>query len=126
MKVSVDINTAQIMRERGLAGDYSVQKYLASEVARFSDPYVPMQSGFLKNQKQIAADGSELVYIAPYAHYQYYGEVMAGRAPKQYTGKELTYHGAPMRGPRWDQRMMADKSADLVRSLQAYIDGGGK
>ena len=119
--VKVDVDTAAIMRRRGLGGDNRAQVYLASEVKRLSDPYVPMQQGLLKNQAVVASDGSTLTYTQPYAHYQYYGEAMAGRAPKQYTGKPLTYHGAPMRGKQWDKRMMADKSDDLTKNLKTYI-----
>lgn len=124
VKVKVDIPTAKILQSRGLGSDTGARKYLASEVKRLCDPYVPMQQGLLKNNATIAADGSYIVYTQPYAHYQYYGEVMAGRAPKQYTGKKLTYHGAPMRGPRWEKRMLADKAKDLEKSLDAYIKRG--
>lgn len=125
VKVKVDIPTAKILKARGLGSDTGARKYLASEVKRFCDPYVPMQQGDLKNRATIAADGSQLVYTQPYAHYQYYGKVMAGRAPKHYTGDDLTYHGAPMRGPQWDKRMLADKSKDLENSLDAYIKKRG-
>lgn len=125
MSVKVDINKAEILKRLGLGGTNKVQKYLASQVKRLCDPYVPMQQGVLKNNATIAEDGSFIVYTQPYAHYQYYGEVMAGRAPKEYTGKELDYHGAPMRGKEWDKRMMADKSKDLERSIEAYIKKGG-
>lgn len=137
--VKVDINTAKIMNSRGLGGDNRAQKHLASEVARFCDPYVPMQQGNLKNQHTIAPDGSRLVYTQPYAHYQYYEKVYGPNvpiskdggtsfispvAPKHPTGKRLTYHGAPMRGGFWDKRMMADKSGELTKSLEAYIKKG--
>lgn len=122
--VKVDINTAKIMRQRGLGGDYGAQKFLASEVQRLSDPYVPMQQGMLKNQHIIAQDGSSITYTQPYAHYQYYGQAMAGRAPKKYTGDELDYHGAPMRGKEWVKRMMADKREELERNLEAYVRRG--
>lgn len=124
MKVTVDINTARIMRERGLGGDNRAQVYLASEVKRLCDPYVPMQSGQLKNMAVIASDGSSVTYIQPYAHYQYYGKVMAGRAPKQYTGEDLTYSGGGMRGAQWDKRMLADKHNELVNNLERFIGGG--
>lgn len=126
MRVRVDVNTAQIMRKRGLGGDNRAQVFLASEVKRLSDKYVPMQQGMLKNQSVIASDGSTLTYTQPYAHYQYYGEAMAGRAPKKYTGNQLDYHGGPMRGPRWDQRMMADNSKEVVGNLKKYIGGLAK
>lgn len=125
MKFKVDISPAKILASRGLGGDKSAQKYLASEVKRLSDPYVPMQQGALKNRVTIAGDGSYLVYTQPYAHYQYYGEVMAGRPPKSYTGKALTYHGAPMRGPQWDKRMLADKSKEIENNLETFIKKRG-
>lgn len=125
MSVKVDIPTAAILKARGLGSDTGARKHLASEVKRLCDPYVPMQQGDLKKRATIAADGSQLVYTQPYAHYQYYGKVMAGRAPKKYTGDDLTYHGAPMRGPRWVERMLADKRKDLEQSIEAYIKRGG-
>lgn len=125
VKVKVNIPTAKILKSRGLGSDTGARKFLASEVKRLCDPYVPMQQGLLKNTATIAGDGSFIVYTQPYAHYQYYGKVMAGRAPKHYTGDDLTYHGAPMRGPQWDKRMLADKSKDLERSIDAYIKKGG-
>lgn len=121
VKVTVDFNADNILKVRGLGSSNGARKHLASEVARFCDPYVPMQSGMLKNQRTIASDGSQLVYTQPYAHYQYYGQVMAGRAPKSYTGADLTYSGAPMRGAQWDKRMLADRKQDLVNSVEAYI-----
>lgn len=125
MSVKVDIPKAEILKRLGLGGTNKVQKYIASQVKRLCDPYVPMQQGNLKNNATIAGDGSSIVYNQPYAHYQYYGEAMGGRAPKHYTGESLSYHGAPMRGKEWDKRMMADKRQDLERSVEAYIKKGG-
>lgn len=121
MKVKVDINTAKILRQRGMGGDNRLRVYLASEVKRLSDPYVPMQQGLLKNTAVIAGDGSSITYVQPYAHYQYYGEAMGGRAPKKYTGKPLDYHGGPTRGKQWEKRMLADKSGELENNVKAYI-----
>lgn len=121
LKIEINFDTDRILKVRGLGKSDGAQKYLASEVARFCDPYVPMEQGMLKNQYTIASDGSELTYTQPYAHYQYYGKAMAGRAPKSYTGADLTYNGAPMRGAQWDKRMLADRKQDLVSSLEAYI-----
>ena len=125
VKVKTSVTPAKILKERGLGSDLGACKYLASEVKRFCDPYVPMQQGLLKNQATIAPDGSQLIYTQPYAHYQYYGKVMAGRAPKSYTGDDLTYHGAPMRGPQWDKRMLADKSKQLEQSVETFIKKRG-
>lgn len=121
MKVTVNINAQKILASRGLGSSKKAQKFLASEVARLADPYTPFQSRNLQNSKQIASDGSQIVYTAPHAHYQYYGEVMAGRPPKSYTGRKLTYNGAPMRGARWIERMVADKKNELENNVEAFI-----
>lgn len=126
---SVNITPSKILSKRGLGSDHKARKYLANSVARFCDPYVPMSAGsgaHLKNAKQIAADGSKITYPGPYAHYQYTGLAMSGRAPKQYNGRKLKYHGAPMRGPEWDKRMMADHAKDVEADLEAYVKGRAK
>lgn len=124
IKATIDINTSKILAARGLGATNKARKYLASEVVRLSDPYVPMQQGHLKNQKTIASNGSQIVYTQPYAHYQWYGEVMAGRAPKEYTGKKLTYNGAPTRGPRWTERMLIDKRKEIENNVENFIKRG--
>lgn len=126
MKVKVDINVQTILKRRGLGADDNARIFIASEVGRLCDPYVPMQQGTLKDTRVIANDGRKLIYPQPYAHYHYRGEVMAGRAPKHYTGKSLEHHGAPMRGPEWDKRMKADRIDDLVQSVANYVGGKPK
>lgn len=141
VKVKVDINPAQILASRGLGSSHAAQYYLASEMVRLSDPYVPFRQGTLKNSAAIARDGSAITYPGPYAHYQYVGRVMGpnipiikggqlagffSRGPKRYTGASLQYHGAPMRGPQWDKRMLADKSEELIKSLANYVGGKPK
>lgn len=123
MKVKVDINPGKILANMGLGGSKKVQKYLASEVKRLSGPYTPFRQGDLK-KPQIASDGSYIVYSQPYAHYQWYGKVMAGRPPKKYTGGDLTYNGAPMRGPRWTERMMIDKRKEIENNVEQFIKRG--
>lgn len=128
MNVSIKVNipTAAIMAKRGLGRSNRARKFIASEVKRLSDPYVPMQSGRLKNAVQIAADGSSLIYTGPYAHYHWIGQVMAGRAPKHYTGRGMRYHGAPMRGKQWTVRMLASHSRDLETSVAHFVGGEAK
>lgn len=138
VKVKVDINAAQILERRGLGSSCTARRYLASEVRRFCDPYAPFRQGALKNSATIAQDGSAITYPGPYAHYQYEGKAMGpnipiiqggqltgffSRGPKRYTGAGLQYHGAPMRGPQWDKRMLADKSEELTQSLANYMGG---
>ena len=126
---SVNITPSKILAKRGLGSDNKARKYLATSVAKYCDPYVPMSAGagaHLKSQKQIAPDGSKVTYPGPYAHYVYVGLAMVGRAPKSYSGRALNYHGAPMRGKEWDKRMLADRGGDLKRDFAAYVGGRAK
>lgn len=121
IKVKIDINPGDILQEVGLGESGDTRVFLANQVARLSDPYVPMQSGTLKNQRIVAKNGKKITYPGPYAHYQYTGLVMAGRAPKHYTGEDLTYQDSPMRGSYWDQRMLSDRKDDLVQATEKHI-----
>lgn len=125
VNMTVNIDTARILRERGLGGSKEATRFLASEVERLCKPYVPFEDGGLTGS-EVAGDDS-VVYNAPYAHYQYHGEVMAGRAPKHYTGKPIDYHNdTGMRGPEWDKRMMADRGDEVRESFAHYIGGNPK
>lgn len=125
IQVTSDVNIQEILTKKGLGPDKGLQKYMAARIKMRCDPYVPKQSGTLKNTARILNNGTGHIYLRysqPYAHYQYYGSAMAGRAPKHYTGKPLQYQEAPMRGPRWDQRMMADHRQDLEADAAAYMN----
>lgn len=131
MKIKVNVNAAAVLRKRGLGDSTKAKKYLASTVKRLCDPYVPMSAGagaHMKNLAEINESGGqvELRYPGPYAHYQYAGEVMAGRAPKHYTGRAIQYTDAPMRGKEWDKRMMADRGDEVVDALADFVGGKRK
>ena len=112
------IDYGKILRKRGLGDDNQARIFLANTVARFCDPYVPMDTGTLKNTKRIKNQGHQLVYPAPYAQTMYNGVSKHGFP--------FHYQGAPMRGKEWDKRMMADYSKDVVRSLASYVGGRPK
>lgn len=125
IQVTQNINVKAILAKKGLGPDKGLQKYVAARFRLRCDPYVPKRYGTLKNTAQVVdnSDGTAVVYAQPYAHYQYHGMAMAGRAPKHYTGKPLQHQESPMRGPHWDQRMMADHRKDLEADAAAYING---
>ncbi len=122
--IIVDVDYKAILKKMGLGESTDAQKFLASEVERLSKPYVPMSSGagaHMVLQTQVTEEA--VIYKGPYAHYQYVGEVMAGRAPKHYTGRDIDYNDSPMRGKEWDKRMMADRSDEVEKSLENYMKG---
>jgi len=94
----------------------ATQKFIDSEVLRLSAPYLPMQSSMLQKLGILGTEigRGEVVYNGPYARYLYYGKVMVGRAPKQLTDRDLTFHGAPKRGAFWFERMKADKKDQIL------------
>jgi len=140
MKINVKalVDPKAILARKGLGPDNRLRKYLAGRVKAHCDPYVPMKAGILKNTAAISPDGSELTYSTPYAHYQYVGEVygpnvltkrgwrsMAKKGCKTPTGRKLQHKGAPMRGPHWEKRMVADRRGVIEDEIAAFINQNG-
>lgn len=136
MRAVQHIAAGDMLRKYGLEKNGAVQKMLVVECVLLMDPYVPMSAGagaHMKNLCIIVDDG--VIYPGPYAHYQYIGKVMGPNvqlpngtwfspvAPKHYTGAQLKYHGAPMRGAHWDIRMWEDRKDDILRSILKKIGG---
>lgn len=89
------------------------QRMFDSECMRLCDPLVPMDSGTLKNAAPLASKigKGELVWQAPYAKRMYYNP-------------QYHFRGAPQRGGRWGERMIAAN----LQHLQQFAEGalGGK
>lgn len=126
IKVTSNFDVQKILDSRGLGKEKRARKYLANRVRLRCMPYTPRRQGTLSNTSHITNSGDAVVWDQPYAHYHYRGEVMAGRAPKRYTGKALNHRGSPIRGPEWDKRMMADHREDIEKDVAAYITREGK
>ena len=103
------------------AGFAKVQYAFSQQVARVVDPYVPFDTGTLKNSVNLASDfqGGTLVYNTPYAWRQYYLHAQ---------GQGL--HGDNhLRGSYWGQRAIADHKDELVKFAKNAAKsnlGGGK
>lgn len=126
MKINIidDINAPAILKKLGLGASNEVQRFIAEDVERLCQPYVPMSAGsgvHMVNSTIITDDS--IIYPGPYAHYQYVGEVMGGTAPKHYTGDLIKYNDGPIRGRAWEKRMLADREKDLENDIKAFIKG---
>lgn len=123
--------TTDILQRRGIEAGGAVQKFIDSEVVRLSAPYIPAtndQPRFLANHsadKNIPGSG-EVIYDAPYARYQYYGKVMVGPPPKTITDRDLQYHGGPLRGSFWFERMKADHRDEILNGAARLAGGDAK
>lgn len=123
-------SASQIESRLKINKDGSAQEFLRDEFDRFMDPYIPMQSGPLKNTKTYPTKHS-IKYTSPYAHYHYIGKKAVGASkPKgvkrSISGVSMKYSGAPKRGPQWDKRMYANKKNDILKDLERFIKNGGK
>ncbi|MCQ5130298.1 minor capsid protein [Butyricicoccus faecihominis] len=115
------------------------QMFVDNEVLRRSDPLIPFQTGMLKKSGILGTiiGSGEVEWIAPYARYLYYGKVygpniprsdggfFSPTAPKKPTGKEIKFHGAPMRGAFWFERMKSAHKQDILAGARR-LAGGGK
>jgi Minor capsid. len=124
MKLTYELDsTEELLKKRGLDSHGRAQKMLTSEIYRQSQPYTPFQQGVLAHGPANEVADDYIVYNTPYAHYQWKGEVMAGKAPKHYTGKPINHHGAPKRGKEWTRRMWADKKSVILDKIAKEAGG---
>lgn len=103
------------------------QVFVDSEILRLCDPLIPMQSSMLKKSGTLGTivGSGEVVWIAPYARYQYYGKLMVGPAPKTMTDVDLQYHsGEAQRGAFWFERMKAADGAAIIAGAKKIAGGG--
>lgn len=104
--VTMDLSWRTDFGAEKTAALQKAQFALAQEAARLIDPYVPFDTGTLKNSVNLASKYDEglLVYNTPYARRQYYLHDQ---------GQGL--HGdRGLRGSYWGQRAMADYGEALA------------
>ena len=121
----------QIEREHGINKNGFVQKYIDSECIRLMKPYTPMLSGVLIKSATLGSTigSGEIVQIAPYARYQYYGKLMVSSITgsawakmgesKVLTDKNITYSKInPNAGPFWFERMKSDHKKAILNGAR--------
>lgn len=117
-KVTLELDPIQKMLvTQGLEEGGLIQKKLTNEIWKHSEPFTPFRTGNLAHNVIMARDGTWFQYLSPYARYHWYGKLMIGPAPKKETDIDLTYQGAPMRGPFWVIRMWNDKKDEILKNI---------
>ncbi len=101
----------------------NAQEYVDNEVLRRSDKYTPRLTGALIKTGILGTEigSGEIVYLAPYGRYQYYGKKMIGNAPKIVTNTPLRYHGGNLRGSYWFERMKADHKEKILKGARKFM-----
>lgn len=121
----------QILKDKGLDKDGSVQAFHTNNVMRRIIKYMPYRTGATIKIMIVQTDIREpyLVLDVPYGKYIYYGKKMVGLPPKTVTDIPLNYTKTKneQAGPFWDRRLSAEEGLVLARELQNYINRrGGK
>ncbi len=96
-----------ILLKRHLDDNGEAQRFFTHEVRRVADPYVPMQTGMMKNSAIETAN--TITYPQPYSKRQYYGNGSDG--------------SENLRGRLWIPRMWSDRGKEIVQSVADYVGG---
>ncbi len=135
----------QLLKDKGLTADGSVQMFHTQNVLRRIIKYMPKVTGMTIKVTIAQTDirRPEIVTNTPYAKMLFYGIVMVdpetGAAgfktnqgtwrsrkgvPKVPSGRRLTYNTTKNAhaGPRWDLRLSSAEGKKLVAELQSYIN----
>lgn len=105
-KAKIEINPSYTKRmEQSFS---NVQRRIDSEVMRYMEPYMQMQTGaMIMSMRASSVIGSgEVVVNTPYARRIYYSSAGVGRP----TG--------PQRGPKYFERMKADKKEAILKAAK--------
>lgn len=108
-----------------------MQQFVANEVLRLSEPYIPFREGTLIQSGHIEND-TDIVWRTPYVRYQHEGKVWidpkinaAGfktengwysrrGARKIPTDRSLNYNNGSLRGDHWVERMWQNGGKEEV------------
>lgn len=115
-------SVGQIMKDKGLTSDGSVQAFHTQNVLRRIIKYMPLRSG-MTIKVTVAQTNIRKPYIVtntPYGQYLYRGKAKSGR-PLNYTRTKN-----PHAGPYWDRALEQQEGAALQADLQRYINRKGK
>ena len=136
-----------VLKQAGLENGGAVQKQIDESFLRECEPYLPFDSGMLRDSgiTSTKIGSGQVIWDTPYAHYLYEGKLyvdpITGKGAfynenygfwsrpntqKVPSDRELEFHGGGLRGKKWAERMWADHSQDIIREAQAVANQGGR
>ncbi len=126
--------TADISTDRFDLQNIEAHKKLNMQITADCEPYTPFQHGELRSQIRYpdGLAGDTIEWYAPYAHYQYYGELYlaengsswAKKYEEKYPSGRLLSYRTPGTGSMWfESAKMAHKQEWIA--LTKRIAGGG-
>jgi hypothetical protein len=126
--IKVKIDNPQKTMKRLISDD--VRLYLAETWAKYFKKYTPMDSGTLGSTYE--TEPGKVTYTTPYAHFQWYGEVMVDdrgstwakpRTSKHYAGRNLVYSKEKnaKATSHWEEAAQKDCSSKVAAEVSDYI-----
>lgn len=118
--ISTKSGKAQLTWNSGFSDKWNAQYsraqiFVDTQVLRLSDPYIPFQTGMLKQSGTLGTEigSGEVLWIALYAQKQYYD-----------TADYRDYD--PQRGGHWFERMKADNGPAIIAGAKRRAGGGNE
>lgn len=93
----------------GVTPNGIMQWKFANLCAKKMDKYIPKDEGNLRLIKLILPD--KIIYLSPYARYQYYGVRDDGT-------HKVKHYTTPGTGPYWDEKMWTAEGQDIINEMQ--------
>lgn len=119
MSVTVKMKPTSTIKARlGIQNGGPAHKFFTDTCYKHMDKYVPMRPASGNLRKIVQIDVDKIIYLQPYASYQYYGQRRDG------THKVQNY-STPGTGPYWDKRMWSAEKNIVIEETQNYIKTHG-
>lgn len=119
MGFEIKITGMNGLKKKLNAAAKSAEHALAVQVAKDTEPFVPMLTGSLANRTQIK--GNQIIYPGPYARYLYYGKVMVnsatGKGPSHFVDKN---GNEVIRFPKGSKLRAMDKNLVFTKSVHSH------
>lgn len=109
-RVKFDFDIPKALSSVGMGVGGKAQLFFNNELIRVSDPFVPMDTGILKNSSRVEPNNLGISYNTPYARRWYF--------------EEANFQGAPVRGTRWVDRAWAVNKQEIINGMQSALDRG--
>lgn len=108
---SVEIDGRNVIEKHGLAAGGKVQQIIDSECLRLMDPYVPLDTGALRDNGIIKTEigSGNIIYDLPYARKQYY-------IPMSHEGKRTDYWFEHMKNEGGKEKIL--KAAERASGIK--------
>lgn len=119
MSAKLKMKPASVIKTNlGIGPNGPVHKFFTDTCYKHMDKYVPMRPASGNLRKIVQIDVDKIIYLQPYAGYQYYGQRRDG------THKVKNY-STPGTGPYWDKRMWSIEKDKVIEETQKYMETRG-